>query len=133
MEQTDNYIGKRLQTIFKDRNIVIKHFLKKLQDLYPEERGLTENGFKYSLENNSIKASLLIKIAWSLDLTLADILPEEYIMGKQGLSSLLKINEIQTKRIEELEMDKKQYLDKILLLEERIKLLTDQSGKSVSE
>ncbi len=130
MESADTYIGERLMGIFKERQIVIKHFLKKLHAQYPEERGLTENGFKYSLENNSLKAALLIKIAWALDLTLADILPEEYIISKHTLSKQLEVNEQYLRRVKELEMDKKIYLDKILFLEERLKALNDQVEKS---
>ncbi len=43
----------------KSKHIVTKHLLAELQDKYPDERGFTQNGFKYSIDNETLKIKTL--------------------------------------------------------------------------
>ena len=43
----------------KSKHIVIKHLLMELKNNYPNERGFTQNGFKYSIDNGTLKIKTL--------------------------------------------------------------------------
>ncbi len=126
-------IGDNIKDVIKKKGIVVKQMLKNIQDKYPDERGLTENGFKYSLDNQTIKVGLLFKVCDELGVHIIDVLPDTYKFTSSELSNrLIEINN-NIKRVQELEMDKSIYVRQIQFLEGRIVDLENQlksQGKS---
>ena len=100
-----------------DRGIVVKHFLRDLQLKYPEERGLTENGFKYSLRNGTIKLNLFILVMKELQVGLEDIFRDENGIFENLKSFQGEKMEAIEKRIRELETDKEILIKTIHLME----------------
>jgi len=109
-------IGNQIRKVFKDHGVVIKKLLQRIQEQYPEKRGLTENGFKYSLDNDSIKLSLLIKISDMIQVPLSEFLPKEYLITRDEMAMGMETVKALDKRVLELELDKKTLQDYIMYL-----------------
>ena len=124
---TTKLIGTKISEVLKEKKIVVKTLLKMMRTQFPHERGLTENGFKYSLENDTVKSGLLVKLADSLDMPLIDLLPDEFILSASQLRNRIEEIEKLTARVRELENDKAQCLKIISFLEEKVKQLESGS------
>ncbi|MFZ4523286.1 MAG: hypothetical protein ACOYNC_16375 [Bacteroidales bacterium] len=113
--------GQRIIRELANRNIHIKDFLKELKCRYPDERGLTENGFRYSLKHGTLKVSLLGKISDQLDY------PIEYWFTEGGKYNMPEhqeyVKRIET-RLRELETDKENLQELVGVLKEKVKELT---------
>jgi hypothetical protein len=113
--------GQRIIRELANRNIHIKDFLKELKCRYPDERGLTENGFRYSLKHGTLKVSLLGKISDQLDY------PIEYWFTEGGKFNMPEhqeyVKRIET-RLRELETDKENLQELVGVLKEKVKELT---------
>ena len=114
-------IGTKIRELLKERNVNVKSLLQQIRTKYPSERGLTENGFKYSLARDTVKSGIIMKLAEALDVPLIDFLPDEYVLSASQLRDRAMEIELLTKRVSELEKDKEQYLKIISFLEGRIK------------
>jgi hypothetical protein len=111
--------GVKIQTVLLERQIHIRDFLKELKVKYPDERGLTENGFRYSLKNGTMKVSMLAKVSNQLGLTIdhwfGDNKPLE-------VTEYLETIEKLQARVVELEKDKENLQDLITILKEQDKV-----------
>ena len=110
--------GTKISRSLLDRKLHIRDFLKQLKEKYPDERGLTENGFRYSLKNGTLKISTLAKISAELDV------PVDYwfmepakIERKSDTNDIVRLEA----RIVELEQDKQNLQDLIKILKEKLK------------
>ncbi len=117
--------GTKISRCLLDRKLHIRDFLKQLKEKYPDERGLTENGFRYSLKNGTLKISTLAKISAELDM------PVDYwFMGQEKSERMFTKNEIVRleARIVELEQDKQNLQDLIKILKEKISGNNDKNN-----
>lgn len=123
MDLTQNVlIGQSINKLLRERNIVVKHLLAEIKEKYPEERGLTENGFRYSIEHGTIKVALLIRIAKSLNISLLELLPDSHIISGPEMNERLEEKYAQEKRIKELETDKEMLIRMINMMEKEIEV-----------
>ena len=110
--------GTKILMVLLEKQIHIRNFLNELKKKYPDERGLTENGFRYSLKNGTMKISLLQKVSLQLGLPVthwfSDALPHD-------LDDYKEANERLEARVEELEKDKENLQDLIDILKSQIK------------
>ena len=119
MTEVDD-IGSRLHKFVTENNIIMRDLLQRLKQTYPEERGLTENGFRYSMKNGTIKLGLFIKLIKTLGVKPSILVPS--LLAEDCESCKEKAAQVQTqgKRIAELERERDQYLKLIDYLEFQI-------------
>ena len=110
--------GTKISRCLLDRKLHIKDFLKQLKEKYPNERGLTENGFRYSLKNGTLKISTLAKISAELNIPVDYwFLEQDKIERKSDTNDIERLEA----RIVELEQDKQNLQDLIKILKEKLK------------
>lgn len=61
----------KIKDTFLSKNIKVKGVLKKIRENYPGERGITENGFKASIDNGTIRVRVLELISRELNVKMS--------------------------------------------------------------
>jgi hypothetical protein len=113
-------VGQVIERTLREKNIVVKYFLADMKKQYPEEHGLTENGFRYMLKHGTMRINLVLKLISVLEIPIDHIFP--FIKNHKGSDN----DENQRKRIKELEFDKEVLMKLLEVRESEIAALKEK-------